>query len=177
MHTSGEPLAGVKVISLNCFEDLRGSFVKTFSHSLLNASGLIFDFHEEFYSFSKKGVIRGMHFQLPPHDHDKIVYCPLGGVLDVLLDLRRGPDQGRVVSIILDSATPRLLYIPRGIAHGFKSLVDNSLMIYKTSSEYAPSHDAGIRWDSIDFDWQISAPIVSTRDAGHPALSDIKSPF
>jgi dTDP-4-dehydrorhamnose 3,5-epimerase/CDP-3, 6-dideoxy-D-glycero-D-glycero-4-hexulose-5-epimerase len=177
MHCIRELLPGARLYSLNIFTDNRGTFTKTFARSLFEAHGVFFDFHEEFYSFSKKDVVRGMHFQLPPHDHAKLIYCPLGAVLDVLVDLRCGPGYGRVASQILSSDEPTLLVIPTGIAHGFKALCDNSLMIYKTSDEHMTSHDAGIRWDSFDFDWGVEHPNISARDAVHPALSDFVTPF
>lgn len=172
-----ELFSGALLFKLERFEDARGSFVKTFARSVYEAAGLDVDFHEEFYSLSRKNVIRGMHFQRPPHDHVKLVACPAGAVLDVLLDLRQGPGYGVVESVVLSADAPAVVVIPRGVAHGFKALADNSLMIYKTTTEYAPTHDAGIRWDSFGFDWGGEPPIVSARDAAHPALSDFQSPF
>lgn len=172
-------LDGCFAIGLPVFQDHRGSFVKTYTASLFGGEVPVTpcDFREEFYSISNKNVIRGMHFQLPPHDHTKLVYCPVGCVRDVLLDLRGGSDYGRTASIVLNASEPVLLVIPKGVAHGFVSLTDASLMVYKTSTEYAPTHDAGIRWDSFGFDWQCSAPLVSERDAAHGSLSSFASPF
>jgi len=158
-------------------EDFRGIFVKTLSKSILNRLGNQFELCEEYYSVSKKNVIRGMHFQTPPHDHIKIVYCILGSVLDVLLDLRPGPGYGRSFSLTLDASNPHILIIPKGVAHGFKSLVDGSLLIYKTSSEYAPEHDSGILWNSFNFDWGLINPILSSRDTSHSAFEDFHTPF
>ena len=177
MQFSRELLPGAVLVTLKRFEDARGSFVKTYARSVFEGAGIDFDFREEFYSFSHKDVVRGMHFQRPPHDHAKLVCCPAGAVLDVLVDLRRGAGFGRVASVVLNADEPAILVIPSGIAHGFKALRDDSLMVYKTSTEHAPSHDAGIRWDSFGFDWDVAAPIVSARDAGHPALADFASPF
>lgn len=177
MDFSTEILPGARLVSLTRLADTRGDFVKTYMRSAFDAHGLPFAFSEEFYSVSKKDVVRGMHFQLPPHDHEKLVFCPHGAVLDVLVDLRRGTGFGRVASVVLCDSEPAMLVIPTGIAHGFKSLMDGSLMVYKTNAEYAPSHDGGIRWDSIDFDWQIDVPILSMRDALHPTLADFTSPF
>ena len=170
-------MPGARHVRLGRIADPRGNFVKTYLRSAFNAHDLPFDFREEFYSVSRRDVVRGMHFQLPPHDHDKLVFCPVGAVLDVLVDMRRGPGFGRVASVVLGEDEPAVLVIPKGVAHGFKSLRDDSLMVYKTSTEHAPSHDRGIRWDSIGFDWQIDAPILSARDAVHPALADFASPF
>lgn len=184
MQFDQEVLPGTWLLSLKRFEDARGSFVKTYARSVFDAAlaragaaGPAFDFREEFYSLSNKDVVRGMHFQLPPHDHVKLVYCAAGAVQDVLLDLRKGPGYGRSVAVRLDADTPRLLFIPKGIAHGFVSLCDGSLMVYKTSTEHAPSQDAGVRFDSFGHDWGCDAPILSARDQGHPALADFDSPF
>lgn len=172
-----ELLPGAWQLRLRRLDDARGSFVKTLARSSLQAAGLAFELAEEFYSVSDKDVVRGLHFQLPPHEHAKAVYCAAGSVLDVLLDLRAGPGYGRVASLTLDARQPTLLMLPPGIAHGFRSLESGSLMVYKTSSEHVPSHDAGVRWDSIDFDWGIRQPVVSARDSQLPRLSDFHSAF
>lgn len=179
MELSQELLPGTWLIRLKSFSDSRGSFVKTYARSHVDAAPHLpaFEFKEEFYSVSQKNVLRGMHFQVPPHDHVKLVYCAAGAVLDVLVDLRRGPGYGQVSSVPLQADNPQLLWIPKGIAHGFLSLTDNSLMVYKTSTEHAPQHDAGIRFDSFDFDWGCNRQILSDRDQKHPMLADFQSPF
>lgn len=185
MQFDKELLPSTWLVNLKRFEDARGSFVKTYACSVFDAAlprtgGLgesAFDFREEFYSLSNKNVVRGMHFQLPPHDHVKLVYCAVGAVQDVLLDLRKGPGFGRSVAVRLDADTPQLLFIPKGIAHGFVSLCDSSLMVYKTSTEHTPSHDAGVRFDSFGHDWGCELPILSVRDQNHPSFADFVSPF
>lgn len=177
MESAQELLPGCWVLRLHAHRDLRGLFVKTFSSRRFAQLGLPLDWPEEFYSVSGLHVLRGMHFQRPPHAHAKLVHCAVGSVRDVLLDLRRGPGQGCVASLVLDSREPSLLFIPPGIAHGFLALEAGSLMVYKTSTEYAPMHDDGIRWDSLAFDWGVTAPIVSARDAAHQALAEFDSPF
>ncbi|NUZ08202.1 dTDP-4-dehydrorhamnose 3,5-epimerase family protein [Piscinibacter koreensis] len=183
MEFADELLPGARFVRLKRFDDARGSFVKTFSRSLFEAAiagmpgGEPFELSEEFYSTSARDVIRGMHFQVPPHDHVKLVYCASGAVLDVLVDLRRGPGYGKVASVRLDAAAPSLLVIPKGVAHGFRSLTDDSLMVYKTSTEHSPAHDQGIRWDSLDFAWDCPAPVISARDRAHPPLAEFESPF
>ncbi len=172
-----ELLPGCWLLAPKLFEDVRGRFVKTVQESFLNAHGLPFNMREEFYSTSHAGVLRGMHFQRPPHDHIKLVSCLVGEVLDVLVDLRVGPSYGRVASARLSADKARSIYIPSGIAHGFLTLSDGSLMVYKTSTEHAPSHDAGIRWDSFGFDWGLAVPIVSDRDQLHPAFPGFQTPF
>lgn len=165
------------LVQLDQMNDSRGKFVKTISDSMLRELMCDFVMREEYYSISNKDVIRGMHFQVPPYDHVKIVYCLKGMVQDVLLDLRPGPTYGNSKSILLEESFPMMLIIPSGIAHGFKSLTDGSLMVYKTSSEYVPSLDAGIIWNSFDFDWKLNNPILSDRDTLHPKFEDFKTPF
>jgi dTDP-4-dehydrorhamnose 3,5-epimerase/CDP-3, 6-dideoxy-D-glycero-D-glycero-4-hexulose-5-epimerase len=183
MHFAEEILSGTWVVRLKRFDDARGSFVKTYSRRVFDeALGALpgapaFEAREEFYSSSARGVIRGMHFQLPPHAHAKLVYCAVGMVDDVLLDLRRGPGYGRVAVIRLDAAEPAAIYVPAGVAHGFCARIDGSLMVYKTTSEHTPSHDAGVRYNSFGFDWQCPVPVLSARDQAHLAFADFDSPF
>lgn len=177
MPTPTELLPRTWLLQRPRFEDLRGVFVKTMTRSLFAEVGLSLEFAEEFYSVSRKDVIRGMHFQVPPHDHVKLLYCAVGTVLDVLLDLRRGAGYGRVASIELSAAHPHVLVIPKGVAHGFRSLTDNSLLIYKTSAEHASSHDRGLLWNSFGFDWGAAEPILSDRDRAHPPFAAFETPF
>ena len=154
------------------------TFVKTFHAERFTERGLPVDWREEYYSKSVKGVIRGMHFQTPPHDHEKLVYCMQGQVLDVVVDLRKhSPSFGKHVAIQLDAERGHGLLIPKGMAHGFLALTDTVLMAYKVTTVYAPANDAGIRWDSLGVNWGVDQPIVSTRDRAHPPLADFVSPF
>ncbi|BDT78439.1 dTDP-4-dehydrorhamnose 3,5-epimerase family protein [Polynucleobacter yangtzensis] len=177
MHFESELLPNVWHISLPRFQDKRGILVKTFSQSVYQKHGININWREEFYSFSNKDVVRGMHFQTPPADHFKLIYCASGSVIDVLLDLRKGPGYGKVAHVKLESDKPSVIVMPPGIAHGFRSLVDHSLMVYKTSTEYSMDQDAGIHWDSFSFDWGLDHPITSDRDAGHISFLDFVSPF
>lgn len=159
-------------------EDERGTFVKTFHAERFAELGLPIAWREEYYSSSRKDVIRGMHFQTPPHDHEKLVYCMQGRVLDVVVDLRTGSSTyGHHVALELDAIHGHGLMIPKGMAHGFLALTENVLMAYKVTTIYAPSNDAGIRWDSFGLDWGMDQPIVSARDRTHPAFADFASPF
>jgi dTDP-4-dehydrorhamnose 3,5-epimerase len=160
------------------FGDRRGTFIKTYHEEAWHEAGISFTIKEEYYSISRQGVLRGMHFQSPPEDHTKIVYCPSGRVLDVLLDLRRSsPTFGQAAVMELSAENRLILIIPNGIAHGFLSREESSIMVYKTSTVHSPAHDAGIRWDSFGFDWGCDAPVLSERDAAFPALADFASPF
>ncbi|QBJ78423.1 dTDP-4-dehydrorhamnose 3,5-epimerase family protein [Aquitalea sp. USM4] len=170
-----ELLPGCLLMEPQIFTDHRGEFVKTFHDDTMHSLGVDFNLHEEFYSVSHKNVLRGMHFQSEPHAHAKIVYCLTGAVMDVLLDLRSGQYFGKTRSATLSGSNKRILYIPPGIAHGFLSLQDHSLMMYKTDVHHVPAADCGIRWDSFGFDWGISQPLLSERDMAHPTLSQFAS--
>lgn len=154
------------------FNDFRGSFVKTFHHDSFVQLGLETDWREEYYSVSHKGVLRGMHFQLPPHDHAKIVYCTAGIVLDAVVDLRRdSPTYGHFSLLELSAEKANMLYIPKGLAHGFYTVSESATMLYKVSSIYAVSHDTGILWNSLGIPWPASDPTVSARDSQFPVFS------
>ena len=172
------PISGCYLLQPRVFQDTRGTFVKPFVSSHLKAHGLRADFVEQYHSNSKAGVIRGMHFQTPPHEHAKLVYCAAGAVNDVLLDLRRqSPTFGQAFAMLLTAESGQALHLATGIAHGFVAIKEPALMIYNVTSEYAPEHDSGIRWDSFGFDWGVAAPLISERDRKFPALADFASPF
>jgi dTDP-4-dehydrorhamnose 3,5-epimerase len=180
MDLISEPLPGVNILRPFVFEDARGCFVKPFHEGQLKAHGISFQVREEFFSTSAANVLRGMHFQLPPHAHQKLVYCIQGRVLDVLLDLRTGSATfGQSCGFELSAANRHVLHIPVGFAHGFLSMEDGSCLVYKTDTVHAPESDAGVRWDSFGFDWPLSGaqPEISKRDSEQPALSEFKSPF
>lgn len=171
-------IPGVYEIEMFHAGDERGSFTKSFHRQTLESHGLNGDFRESFFSVSSPGVIRGMHFQLPPHDHQKLVYCNRGALIDVILDLRNGsPAYGKSAAFELTEQNHKALYIPTGIAHGFKVLKEKTMMTYLTGTEHAPQHDAGIRYDSFGFDWSEPDAILSPRDLDFPALANFESPF
>ncbi len=119
-----------------------------------------------------------MHFQIPPKSHFKMMYCINGKVLDVIIDLRLGsPTYLKVVHSILNGKNPEVIFLPPGIAHGFLSLKQNSIMMYKVTTSHSPEHDYGVRWDSINFSWPINNPIISYRDSQLPRLSEFVTPF
>ena len=168
-----------------CFEiqakfrgDNRGSFVKTFHEESFSQLGLCTEFKEMFCTTSAKNVLRGLHFQTPPCDHVKLVYCAFGKVMDVAVDLRKkSPTYGKFHVVELDGEKGNMLYLPKGLAHGFLTLSDKAVIVYSLTSVYSPEHDKGILWSSCGIDWKISEPILSERDKKHPHLKDFKSPF
>ena len=160
-------LAGCYVLRTKVREDMRGSFTKVYHEGAFRELGLTTEFREEYFSVSKRNVLRGLHFQLPPADHEKLVWCMSGKVLDVVLDLRRASSTyGAHQSFMLSGSSGEMIYIPRGMAHGFLTL-----------SVYAPACDAGIRWDTAGIDWGVSSPLLSERDQGFVSLADFSSPF
>lgn len=125
------PFDGLYVLETVNFTDTRGAFQKLFNKEFFIENGLDCDFCEFYYSVNKKGVIRGMHFQLPPHDHTKLVYVSQGRILDVVVDLRKtSKTYKQHFSIELDAKNGKYLYIPKGFAHGFASLDDGSIVNY-----------------------------------------------
>jgi dTDP-4-dehydrorhamnose 3,5-epimerase len=171
-------LDGCCELQPKAFEDPRGRFVKVFHEQEFAAEGLEHNFVEEYYSISYKNVIRGMHFQLPPMDHVKLVYCVEGEVMDAVVDLRiDSPTYGQYALFELSASKANSIYIPKGMAHGFCARSDHAVMVYKVSSVYSPDHDAGVLWNSVDIPWPLQQPCISERDKSLPALSDFKSPF
>jgi dTDP-4-dehydrorhamnose 3,5-epimerase len=178
MTLTQSKLDGVFEIEQRCFEDERGLFVKPYSSNQLEKLGLDPVCEESFYSVSKQGVIRGMHFQTPPHDMAKLITVTHGAILDVVVDLRRNSaTYGQSVSFELDATQRNAVYVPTGCAHGFLSLTENSVVLYYQSKGYDADTDSGIHFDSFGFNWPVSNPIVSQRDLAHPTLSDYTSPF
>ncbi len=174
MIVKSTPLDGVFEIENKVFEDHRGKFVKTFHEDVFKSYGLECDFKESFYSVSKKNVLRGMHFQLPPHDHAKLVYVTDGEILDVAVDIRKeSPTFGQYFSTKLSADNAKSLYMAKGFAHGFLTLSNSATVTYLTTTIHAPEHDSGIRWDSFGFDWHgyhIDTSLVSERDKSFKSL-------
>ncbi len=136
------------------------------------------DFAENFFTISGEKVLRGMHFQMPPADHAKLVYCVAGAVMDVGLDLRVGsPTFGEHFVIELSAERNNAVYMPEGVAHGFYVREGPAVMIYNVGSEHSPTLDAGILWQSFGACWPEDAPVISARDSRLPALSEFQSPF
>jgi dTDP-4-dehydrorhamnose 3,5-epimerase len=166
-------IEGVYIITNFNAKDERGLFVKTFNKNSFNKNNLDFEIRESYYSVSNKDVIRGMHFQLKPNEHEKLVYVPKGSILDVVLDLRKkSKTYKQHISMNLSSSNKKSIFIPKGLAHGFKSLEDNTITNYCVSTEYNSSADTGIRFNSFGFNWQNENPIISERDNSFDTLND-----
>lgn len=169
---------GLLLLEPNIFKDSRGKFIKTFTDDFFKENNLDISIKEIYYSISNKDVIRGMHFQIPPYDHIKLVYVPYGSIIDVVLDLREGSaTYGKYFSIELSSNNGKVLIIPKGLAHGFKSLEDNTNVTYMQTTCYAPNNDGGVRYDSFGFGWNCKSPKISDRDKTFSSLKEFKTPF
>ncbi len=172
------PIDGLKILEPNIFEDERGRFIKTYTESFFLSNGLNIAIKESYYSLSHEDVIRGMHFQTPPFDHIKIVYVPCGKIIDVVLDLRKNsPSYGDFFNIELSDTNGKILIIPKGLAHGFKSLQNSTNVTYMQTSCYAPHNDYGIHYDSFGFDWETDNPKLSDRDGSFETFETFNSPF
>lgn len=169
---------GVLVLRPTARCDTRGRFVKTIQEDIFSKHGIPTIFAEQYYSVSAKNVLRGLHFQTPPHDHYKLVTCVEGEVFDVVVDLRRGSGTyGHHQSFELNGAGGDSVFVPSGCAHGFYVRSNSAIMLYNVGSLYAASHDAGIRWDSVDVPWPSRRPVISDRDAAFVAFAEFESPF
>lgn len=160
------------------FKDNRGEFVKTIHAETFVKEGLEYAFTESFYSISKKNVLRGMHFQVPPEDHVKLVYVLSGKIIDVVVDLRKEqPTFGNYFTVELSEQNRKAVYIGKGFAHGFLALEENSIVEYHTTTSQSKECEGGILWNSFGFQWPVENPILSERDKQFANLSDFISPF
>jgi dTDP-4-dehydrorhamnose 3,5-epimerase len=178
MQFTATPIHGAMLVHPEPFDDPRGRFLKFYHDGQFAEKAFNFKPAEEFLSISHRGVIRGMHCQLPPVEQHKLVYCLSGRILDVILDLRVGsPTFRQWFSVELAGNAPKLLLIPAGIAHGFLSLEDDSTVLYCVTSVHDPARDGGVRWDSFGMNWPCDNPIISERDSKLPDAAAFKSPF
>lgn len=171
-------LAGLYLIQAFFSQDSRGAFVKPFHAGVMKKRGIEPIFQECFASNSGPGVLRGMHFQLPPFDHDKLVFVLKGSITDVVVDLRRDQETFQEhFAVRLNASEGRAIYIPAGLAHGFLSHDEENIVCYLTTTVHSPDHDTGIRWDSFGYDWGVDQVILSDRDRAFPRLGQFQSPF
>lgn len=171
-------MQGLYIVQSDFFVDNRGEFIKNFQSDFLMQSGLDMEIKESYYTVSNKDVIRGMHFQVPPYEHTKVVYVSYGEILDVVLDIRKNSSTyGKYFSINLSHKNPKALFISSGFAHGFKSLCKGSIVNYMQSTCYNQKCDKGVYYNSFGFDWQCKTPIISERDMGFKNFDEFVTPF
>ena len=169
-------IPGVIVVEPQVFKDGRGWFMETYSRLKVTELGIDIEFVQDNHSLSvPKGTLRGLHFQNNPKAQTKLVRCTRGVILDVAVDIRRGsPTYKKWVGIELSAENKKQLFIPKGFAHGFVTLVDNCEVQYKVDEYYAPDCDRGIRFDDpeIGVEWGVIDPVLSAKDTKSPLLKD-----
>jgi len=168
------PLAGAYTIELDRLEDERGFFARSYSAEEFAARGLPAAMPQSSVSFNaRRGTLRGLHYQAEPHAEDKLVRCTAGAIYDVIVDLRPdSPSARRWFGVELSAANHRSLFVPKGLAHGFMTLRDDTEVLYMISVPYAPGFERGLRWNdpAIGISWPTAPSVVSARDAAYPLL-------
>ena len=166
---------GVLLIEPDVYGDERGFFLETYQDKRYAKVGIDVEFVQDNRSFSKKNILRGLHYQIK-HPLGQLLYVTRGRILDVGLDLRAGSKTfGKVVQVMMDSKDGLQLYLPPGIAHGFCTLSDENEIFYKCSDYYYADDEGGVRWDdpALGIEWPIDSPVICDRDAEFPLLKDI----
>ena len=181
MEVQTTPIDGLLLVRPRLFEDERGSFSETWNqHAFDQAVGSPVRFVQANESRSKAGVLRGLHFQEPPHAQGKLVRVVQGKVLDVAVDLRVGsPTYGQHHAAMLTGNNRWQFYVPEGFAHGFVTLEDDAVFHYLCTSPYRPESEGGLHWNdpALGIDWGVEAPSVSPKDAAAPDFETFESPF
>jgi len=175
-----EEFSGLTIVKPAVFEDDRGFFMETFSFREFSKIGLKNNFVQNNHTKSVRGVLRGLHYQLEPMAQTKLVRCIEGEIFDVVVDIRRGsPSYGRWFGIGLSETNKKMLYIPRGFAHGFAVLSEEAQVIYMVDKHYSPEHDKGILWSDPDLgiEWPLNQPTLSEKDKVHPKFSESEVNF
>jgi dTDP-4-dehydrorhamnose 3,5-epimerase len=161
--------------------DNRGFFVESYTRKIFDSHGIQAEFVQDNHSMSvSAGVLRGMHFQLPPFTQSKLVRVVHGAIFDVIVDLRKNsPTFGTGEGFTLTDKDGAMLFVPKGFAHGFCTMVPNTEVFYKVDAYYAPDHDCGIRWNdpNLNITWPDTSPILSEKDTQLPFFKDFVSPF
>lgn len=173
-------LEGLLLLEPTVFGDQRGYFYESFRADVMQHAGVDLLFVQDNQSFSNKGILRGLHFQKYPHAQGKLVRVIKGAVLDVAVDIRKNSKTyGQHFSTRLDEENKRMLYVPPGFAHGFVTLEDSTLFLYKCTNYYHKESEGSVRWNSpeLNIDWGITSPILSAKDIEAPLFSEFESPF
>ena len=177
------PIPGIVMYTPKKFGDHRGFFSETYNRNYFIDNKIEVEFVQDNHSLSaEKGTLRGLHYQAPPFAQDKLIRVVSGSILDVAVDIRLGsPTFGEYEAVELSAENWSQFFVPKGFAHGFITLEENTQVIYKVSNYYSPENDFGIRWDDADLaiNWGQgkTPPILSQKDQTQPAFSEIQSPF
>jgi dTDP-4-dehydrorhamnose 3,5-epimerase len=175
MNVIATDLPGVLILEPRVFRDKRGFFMETFSRNRYVESGIKVDFVQDNLSFSVKGTLRGLHYQIT-RPQAKLVQCVSGKIFDVAVDVRKGSHTfGKWTGVELSEENNRQFFIPQGYAHGFCVLSETALFMYKCSDFYCPEDEGGVRWNDpeIGILWPVTEPIVSEKDAAFDRLSNL----
>ena len=170
-------IAGLYIVESSVHPDNRGLFFELYKYNSLAEHG-IEEFVQDNVSISKKNVIRGLHFQSEPYSQGKLVSVLKGSIFDVAVDIRKNSDTfGKYIGVYLDDVNRKRLYVPVGFAHGFCTLSDENIVLYKNTKEYSQSHERGIIWNDseIGIDWPCESPILSEKDLKYPTIGDISN--
>ncbi len=173
-------IEGLLLIKPAVYSDERGVFYETYSREKYTSQGLPSNFFQDNESISKKNVLRGLHFQAPPHDQGKLVRVIKGAALDVAVDIRKkSPTYGKYIMVELNEDNKHQFWIPSGFAHGFLSLADETIFSYKCTNYYNKESELGLLWNDkdINIQWNIDNPIISEKDMQLASLSSFISPF
>lgn len=177
IHT---PFEGLKVIQPKVWGDARGHFFESYSEAAFKAAGLPTDFVQDNQSLSASGILRGLHFQAPPFAQGKLVRVIMGAVLDVVVDIRKGSaTYGEHFKIELSADNNKMLWVPPGFAHGFLTLQDDTIFVYKVTGLYNKESEGGLLWNDpqLGIDWGVADPLLSDKDKVLPCLADFETPF
>ena len=181
MEIKERKIKGVYEVILKPLGDNRGFFMRTYDNEIFRSRGLDRLWMQENHSSSSTiGIIRGLHFQLPPYSETKMVRCISGAILDVFVDLREGSETfGHWDSVELSAENKKIIYIPRGFAHGFCTLSEHSEVVYKVDNFYNPESERGLLWNDpeININWPVSEVTLSDKDKANMTLSTFKKEF
>jgi dTDP-4-dehydrorhamnose 3,5-epimerase len=183
MKITSLSLAEVKLIEPQVFKDNRGEFLEIYTERSFQKAGIECQFVQDCHSLTcEANVVRGLHFQSPPHAQSKLIRVTQGRLWDVVVDIRKGsPTFAQHVGVELSARSFNMLFLPAGFAHGFATLEANTEIQYKMDDYYAPDHDGGILWNdpALAIDWPVDADtaILSEKDAVLPKLADLEPPF
>jgi len=180
MRITKTPFQGLVILEPSIFTDERGYFFEAWNKAAFAQAGIPSEFVQDNQSGSVANVLRGLHFQVPPHAQGKLVRVLKGAVLDVVVDLRRNePTYGRHFKIRLDNVRNNMLYIPEGFAHGFLTLENDTVFFYKCTHHYHKESERSIRWNDPDLniDWETDTPLLSAKDQSADIFREFESPF
>jgi len=180
MNVKTTPIEGLLVIEPQVFNDPRGYFYESYNKQKFTEAGIGFEFIQDNQSLSQNGIIRGLHFQAPPFEQGKLVRVIQGAVKDVVVDIRKNsPTFGQHFSIVLTAQNKTMFFIPPGFAHGFETLEEDTIFLYKCTNVYNKESEGGLLWNDpfLNINWQNNDPLISDKDKILPTFKNLISPF